>query len=196
MNIDDVKLEVEPTIGNVFNEQKRLMGVYQVIEGHDYPVNLDTREGQQRVKDFLWRITEEVGEALDSNLGPNHVKEEMADALHFLIELSIFTEREPSVRDIFEQYRWTKGLAAQGRLNNLGLDSLWIKLARVGRTCKNKPWKQTQIPIDQRQFTIDLENMVYEFLQTCRHIFFSHTELYTFYLKKGQVNEFRQRSGY
>lgn len=196
MNIDDVKLEVEPTLENVFKEQHRLMMVYQEIEGSTYPVNLDTREGQHVVKDFLWRITEEIGEALDSNLGIAHVKEELSDALHFLIELSIFTEREPIIREIFSKFTWQKGIAAQGSLTNLNLAPLWIKLARVGRTCKNKPWKQTQIPIDQRQFSLDLESMVFEFLYTCKYLFSSHTELYTYYLKKGQVNEFRQRSGY
>jgi len=68
------------------------------------PLNLDLGVDQSQMKDFLWRITEEIAEsneALDlfieeaiNNGGKFdlqsqhllHAKEEMADALHFLTE--------------------------------------------------------------------------------------------------------------
>ena len=58
---------------NIFKRQKELMEKYHDIElksgllqTEDCPVNLDDKRGQARIKDFAWRITEEIGEALDA----------------------------------------------------------------------------------------------------------------------------------
>ena len=57
----------------IFERQRELMEKYHDIElksgllqTEDCPVNLDDKRGQARIKDFSWRITEEVGEALDA----------------------------------------------------------------------------------------------------------------------------------
>ena len=57
----------------IFDRQKELMDKYHYIEERsgllqtaDCPVNLDDRRGQARIKDFSWRVTEELGEALDA----------------------------------------------------------------------------------------------------------------------------------
>jgi len=190
VNIDDVEIEDgELTIESVFAKQHELMKVYREIEGRHFPLDLDTREGQAVVKDFLWRITEEVGEALDSSLGASHVKEEMADAMHFLVELCIFTDREEVGKDAF-----VSNELPLGRTNE---KTLWVKLANVGRVCKNKPWKQTQIPLDQQAFTAALTELIWEFMEYCGQKGFQNaTELYFYYHKKAVVNEFRQRSKY
>ena len=59
----------------IFNRQKELMTKYHDIEERsgllqtsDCPVNLDDKKGQARLKDFAWRITEEVGEAIDAKV--------------------------------------------------------------------------------------------------------------------------------
>ena len=57
----------------IFARQKELMEKYHDIElrsglmqTEDCPVNLDDKRGQARIKDFAWRVIEEVGEALDA----------------------------------------------------------------------------------------------------------------------------------
>ena len=59
----------------IFDRQKSLMGKYHDIElksgllqTEDCPVNLDDKRGQARIKDFSWRVTEELGEALDAKV--------------------------------------------------------------------------------------------------------------------------------
>ena len=84
----------------IFDRQKELMAKYHDIElrsglmqTEDCPVKLDDKRGQARIKDFAWRVTEEVGEALDAYYQNDmvHFAEELIDGLHFLTELTILS---------------------------------------------------------------------------------------------------------
>lgn len=88
----------------IFKRQSELMFKYHDIEKRsgllqteDCPVNLDDKRGQARIKDFAWRVTEEVGEALDAyrSRDGEHFHEELIDGLHFLTELSILAGITP-----------------------------------------------------------------------------------------------------
>jgi NTP pyrophosphatase (non-canonical NTP hydrolase) len=190
MNIDDIdEIPEHLSIDDIFQRQHELSEKYRVIEGRPETLNLDTREGQQWVKDFLWRITEEVGEALDSALGLPHIKEELADAFHFLIELCLLTSTQITVAYLIANHRWHRG-------DSIYFRDLVVDLAKVGRTCKNKPWKQTQIPIDQGELRKNMENLAMSFLDYCCSYFESKEELYQYYFKKSKVNDFRIESKY
>jgi len=103
VNIKDVDRSDLPAgdrLKNIFDRQRELMAKYHHIEkannlllSEDVPVDLDDKYGQARLKDFAWRFTEELGEALDALLKhadePAHGMEEVADALHFLAEFTI-----------------------------------------------------------------------------------------------------------
>lgn len=105
MNIDDVKMEAsgsENALCEIFQRQQELMMKYHSIEKGNgllvtdkVPVDLHEAAGQYRLKDFAWRITEEIGEALEAFEihpdYPQHFDEEMADALHFLTEFTILS---------------------------------------------------------------------------------------------------------
>jgi len=85
------------------------MGKYEGIEDsngllqtRDVPVDLDDRKGQARLKDFAWRVTEEIGEAMNCLKNRpwkqthmltdrEHYEEELADAFHFFVELCILS---------------------------------------------------------------------------------------------------------
>lgn len=93
----------------MFSLQKNLLKGYIGIEGlPSYPVDINTKEGQILLKDFNARIVEELGEAMESyelimaspelKMGLKDVKphlsnfnEEIADAMHFMLELLIFS---------------------------------------------------------------------------------------------------------
>ena len=89
----------------------------EVTNGHKVPqkvpVNLHDRHDQQYLKDFAWRITEEIGEAMNTlknkpwkqselTTDVDHFKEELIDGFHFYVELLILTGFSP--RDLFETY--------------------------------------------------------------------------------------------
>ena len=109
VNINEFEAPDVPTFGlldNIFAEQHSLMEKYINIEANngllhtpDCPVDLDSPKGQARLKDFAWRITEELGEALEACRVhqdiPDHNREELIDSLHFLTEFTILSGMTP-----------------------------------------------------------------------------------------------------
>jgi len=93
----------------MFRLQKELLDGYIKIESLPaYPVDLNTKESQILLKDFNARITEELGEAMESyliilndpdiqytpELAKPHISnfnEELADAMHFYLELLVYS---------------------------------------------------------------------------------------------------------
>ena len=123
MNVNDVKIDNElkgDMLESIFNRQKELMDKYHIIEKEnellqteDCPVNIDDKKGQQRLKDFAWRVTEEIGEAMNClknkpwkqthmQTDQTHYQEELIDALHFFVELLILSGME--AKDVYRMY--------------------------------------------------------------------------------------------
>ena len=120
MDIRDITQEPEKTdnkLKTIFSLQKELLNHYQKIEGlPKYPIEVNVKASQVILKDFIGRITEELAEGLESldkilmvkdkyqdvTRSGEHYKgtvvpmiqnfnEECADALHFAVELLIFS---------------------------------------------------------------------------------------------------------
>lgn len=110
MNVNDFNNEAPKDIDllkMIFDRQKALMDKYHDIEsknlGTEQPagvLNLNDPKHQQRLKDFAWRITEEIGEAMNTLKNKPwktthmltdevHYREELVDAFHFMVELLI-----------------------------------------------------------------------------------------------------------
>jgi hypothetical protein len=109
MNINDIEKDEklpECLLRAMFEKQKELHEKYVPIESAKGiltslgPVDINTCHGQQIIKDFFWRITEELGEAANCLKNKpwkqteiltdeEHFKEEVIDALHFFIEALI-----------------------------------------------------------------------------------------------------------
>ena len=111
MNIQDIREveqlsdELDP-LDMIFKHQKELSEKYHSIEKengvliHDkIPVDIDSYTGQLRLKDFMWRTVEELGEAMlvSDTLEKDHFKEELADTLHFLVELCLLANVTPDM---------------------------------------------------------------------------------------------------
>lgn len=75
-----------------FDEIEHSHGLLQVPPG--YELNLNCKYTQARLKDFAWRITEELTEATIAIKEDNMkaFREEMADVYHFIIELFIIAK--------------------------------------------------------------------------------------------------------
>ena len=191
----------------IFNRQKELMNKYHYIEERsgllqtsDCPVNLDDKRGQARIKDFSWRVTEEVGEALDA-LRMNdeeHYVEELIDGLHFLTELTILSGNSPETLfnysedyliSLYDNNKKDKALL------NLLITEFVENLGMMCNCLKNKPWKQTNMITDKNHFKnqlVKVWNTYISILSTA----LNPDEIVDIYLKKSQVNKFRQRSNY
>lgn len=200
----------------IFNRQKELMAKYHHIEAssgllqtEDCPVNLDDRRGQARIKDFSWRVMEELGEALDAKSQTDHYQEELIDGLHFLTELTILAGRDYNtiipedlpkfhsdhLEDLYE--------TALTRINGpvyLDIDH-WVaqfveQLAMMCNCLKNKPWKQSMMKTDREAFYGRLTNVWVCYMAILAMAGMKPTDIADTYLRKSQVNKFRQRSNY
>lgn len=203
----------------IFTRQKELMEKYHHIEAssgllqtEDCPVNLDDKKGQARLKDFSWRITEEVGEALDALYVEEddvHFIEELIDGLHFLTELTILAGRdwdticqkaeypgEDKLDQIFDNSP-VAFFSESDTINFPGCITHFIQ--NLGMMCnclKNKPWKQTQMETNRENFYLHLDKVWFSYCGILIAARLSPEDTVDIYLKKSQVNKFRQRSNY
>ena len=101
----------EDALGKIFELQGELLQDYIKVEGlPEYPIDVNARSSQIIIKDFIGRIVEELGEAWESyesmidlwcgdipiqvDLMISHLQnfnEEISDALHFFMELLIYS---------------------------------------------------------------------------------------------------------
>ncbi|MFA5543621.1 MAG: dUTP diphosphatase [Bacilli bacterium] len=216
----------------IFRKQQKLMEKYHHIEKeyrltNDCPVNLHDAKGQLLIKDFAWRITEELSEAFDAlkeeiwakiDSGPPepgeiqyeelsnrmvHAQEEIADALHFLVEMSILSNIQPG--DIVGSIEgdgldFLFSLYNQKHLRRRNPALVWadfqVSLGMVCHTLKNKPWKQTQMMTDIKEYRGRLIETFRLFIPIAMSFEMNAEQLYSLYFRKNKVNQFRQRSNY
>lgn len=218
MNINHATVEeiTGDKLQAIFTRQKSLMDKYHDIElksgllqTEDCPVNLDDKRGQARIKDFSWRVTEELGEALDAKATKDHYQEELIDGLHFLTELTILAGkdydtilpkgvapyREDHLEDLVEN--------ALEVIDRYGQNSLELYVAKfienLGMMCnclKNKPWKQSMMKTDQEAFYDRLAEVWVLYITILVFSGMTAQDIADTYLKKSQVNKFRIRSAY
>ena len=126
MKVTDIKRIPPPNssyLEEMYNLQKELIKPYIGIEGlPEYPLDVDTKANQALLKDFISRIIEELGEAfqefeklyilalggfenkLDAQQILSNFNEEIADALHFFLELLIYLNIGPQDLDSYAQH--------------------------------------------------------------------------------------------
>lgn len=198
----------------IFDRQKELMAKYHDIElrsglmqTEDCPVNLDDKRGQARIKDFAWRVTEEVGEALDAYYQNDmvHFAEELIDGLHFLTELTILSgldypimiKDKDGVEELYEKGKALRQFENGNRHGRIQGDvtELVMTLGMMCNCLKNKPWKQTNMVTDKENFYNHLKDVWVIYFSLLSNVL-EPDEIIQTYLKKSQVNKFRQRSNY
>ena len=210
MNITHAKKEKtnKESLRAIFDRQKELMEKYHDIEfrsglmqTEDCPVNLDDKRGQARIKDFAWRITEEIGEALDAIENESgesallHFHEELVDGLHFLTEMTILTGYD------LPEYTTLKDLIEEGSyrdcysLNDLVSDHV-MYLGMMCNCLKNKPWKQSMMKTNKENFYKHLKLVWSNYIAILTSQDLTEEEITDLYLRKSQVNQFRVRSNY
>ena len=214
MNIFDVSEVEKPKDENysraIFDRQLYLHNKYKTIEEandiglaiiKDRPFDINDKFWQYVIKDFCWRVVEELAECTEAlnkasrarfdknhllhDVEMSHAIEEAIDALHFYTELLIMLE-----------IRWEMVM-------NFGsspsISQIILIVDQMGLACnclKNKPWKQTHIITDEDRFFNHLMKgyvLLFDYLGSFDLTF---KEIYIFYMKKSEVNKFRIRSQY
>ena len=217
MNINHATVEefTGDKLQAIFTRQKSLMDKYHDIElrsgllqTEDCPVNLDDKRGQARIKDFSWRVTEELGEALDAKATKDHYQEELIDGLHFLTELTILAGKDyhnllPEGTALYSKDRLEDLVENAKECISQNGDNLnyWVSkfIENLGMMCnclKNKPWKQSMMKTDRNAFYGRLAEVWVLYITLLVVSGMDADSIVTTYLKKSQVNKFRIRSAY
>lgn len=233
VNVSDIKVEEIPTptkekdrLDLMFERQHNLAIKYLPIEKEngllqteDLPVILDDRKGQARLKDFAWRISEELYEATDALVqhqdNQEHFLEEMIDSIHFFIELNILCGITPKF--IREYYEIPEDVDAMEYLEKVANTVETLSKEEIEKTpvslliyvtigqcignamnrLKNKPWKQTHMVTDVQAFHDCLMPAWIGYFRVLSHKYgLTADDIFTLYFKKSEVNKFRIRSGY
>lgn len=198
------------------------------------PWNIDDKFVQWRIKDGFWRFTEEMAEAWEarreyqdkltgrySNSGSwaamiswretqkneplvRHFLEELIDALHFIVEASIFANMEDIlISQLEEKYEVFIETGVGGGESEYCVSSaetsfhgciMFFGLA--ANFLKNKPWKQTQMVTDLARFQLAMKTAWFCYVDMFLALRLGQDDLYKMYFKKHLVNQFRQKSNY
>ena len=234
MNVDDILDSKVPTdfsehdrLDLIFMRQHELMKKYVVIEERngllqtkDCPVDIDDRTGQARLKDFFWRVTEELTEAVDAARVhghiPNHTFEEMADALHFLVEACIlsglnsetfrvtteastlFKESEGDKLVMIHRVDWPMFHLKdwEDRTLETYVYEVIHCIGCASNCLKQRPWKQTHQKTDCPKYIGWMIPALSRLIQTFKFLEMTPDQIFAMYWKKSEVNKFRQRSNY
>lgn len=220
----------------IFQRQSELMRVYEGIEAAnglletgDVPVDLDNRFGQARLKNFAWRFTEELGEAATSLdlLGSYHAqtREEVVDALHFLIELNLLAgippaglirgccirrfgrfEGDVAMDDTFGDLldMWFYATGGQRQLlrhithenQRQQMMTTIQSLAAAMHCLKHRPWKKERLPTNVDKFNGALVDTFFHFGGLLQLMGMTTLDVYNGYMAKSNVNKLRQSSNY
>jgi hypothetical protein len=218
MNITDFESPPCPetwaeVLNAIFSRQHELMVKYKEIENlPSAPVPLHTLSGQRVIKDFAWRTVEELAESFeawekheDFNTAELHALEELADSFHFFVELLLFAGISwnqchnailvfPDVNRLLRDFP-----AKPDEVRYARVASYWQVTYKNGvamNYLRNKPWKQSQVPTDEGRFRESCIATFVALVQCWANIGYTMEELFQFYMRKSEVNKFRQRSNY
>ena len=200
-DVEDLKELKEPAISFLLKRQAELAEKYKEIEGRpNSPMDIHTKETQIWVKDFFWRVTEELMEAREAWRRGEivHYSEELSDALHFYLEVFFILDIDPNVSDddILNYIRDYFDII-DDELDKLIMNIIY-RLGLAGNHLRNKKWKQTQVFVDKQLFQAELIRGFWNLL-TLIGTTVKLKDIMGFvnlYYRKFTVNQFRQRSKY
>lgn len=228
MNVNDVEspAPTKERLAKIFQKQRELHNKYGPIEARSgvglaliknlEKFDIDDIRCQYVLKDYAWRVTEELSEATDSLpydtdiifLDQTHYLEELSDALHFMVELCLIAEI--NIVDKFEKYPngipddlatacsfWKNMETYRDKVDaEYGCWEVISWLGMAMNCLKQKPWKQTHMLTDRKKFEICIQAAFDMLLKVFTRSDIGPQGIYDIYFRKSEVNKFRQRSGY
>lgn len=184
----------------IFEKQKELMEKIQII---NYPVDINSREGQSQIREFAWWTVEELSESIDANSEADE-HEELIDGLHFLTELSLLAGKDYNTISSFEpdtaegdylEMFCQEGAEWKGDFELL----VTMFISGLGMLCnglKNKPWKRTYTETNQDLFELRLEKVWILYFAIMVRKGLTSYSIADGYLRKQKVNIQRQENNY
>jgi hypothetical protein len=174
-----------------------------------WPWDLNGRKSQEEFRLLAWRFTEEIFEAArhyEIDLDPEGQREELADALHFLIELCLVTGVEPaelltgnplarwqydkdSLEEFFDQTK--KG----AEFSPLDYPCPFYECVRSIGTAmmllKMRPWRKDYRPTNRAAWVLGMHYVLRSFVLLCCFLNISAADIHAAYFAKGKINDKR-----
>jgi hypothetical protein len=196
-------------LDDIFERQKEYMKTLVPTYIHNgfsihtqWPWDINDRHAQEELRLLGWRYVEEIIEALTiwemGVLGGAQRKdyeEEVADALHFFVELCLVTGLGP--RDI------TRDGTLDGFFDYVGdtarshetsghpfLDCI-RSMADAVHTLRQRPWRIDNRPTLKETWALRMYGAFRCFTELCYHTKIRSDDLYNAYFKKSKINEQR-----
>jgi len=200
------RIPAEGSLSLIWDLQLKLLTKYQVIEGLPlWPMNLDLKDNQELMKDFLARVVEELAESYEAFEGGNYEDgvEELADALHFMVEALIYSTDRRTFQGLFGLEENQNLIAKLLKGNSQRYINLqywfWdvtyhLNIAR--NNLRNKRWKKTQVLAQKAQFTANLAQAFHSLIVGFKVLNLGEKDIFEAYYKKNKINQFRIRSNY
>lgn len=200
----------------VFEAQKEILQKYEKIDLANFDINVG--DDQNLFKDFLMlRFTEEISEAseelehyVQNIVNPHdqrcaHFKEEIIDALNFLLEAYIIYGWDESKLDVnrihpnFFNNRIQDSAVERRQTERFVKAKLFDAISAAGLVCnvlKCRPWRQQQYLVDLMVFEDRFKKLWDVFMETTAAIGINQSELLDLWSLKYQCNKFRIDTGY
>lgn len=152
-----------------------------------WPVNINSRHGQDRLRQFAWWIAEEFVEF--SVAGHSEKPEELADMLHFQVEICLncgYTADDIWIHQVNR---------SMDSIPETPINHAWeafIGLGKAVNLLKKKPWKSTPSETDLPMFKHLLTKSLHSLLLGFNQLGYNAHDLY---FDKKKKNEQRIESG-
>lgn len=208
MNISEVSIDRTQYAGRdrmhvIFEKQDELRIAFGI------PIlNLDVPSDQSLAREFAWNTIEEVSEALEVVTGSKdreHIKDEVADALSFYIELLIMcgltaddlkcshTGPGDTLQNWFDIDKGNPKYRAFLRNEH---STFVEKLSIAINKLKNRKWRKTNVQTNVFAFRRDLYMTFLSLTRLIRLFGLTADDVFVAYLRKVEVNKFRIASNY
>lgn len=186
------------------------------------PWHLDDRFVQWRIKDFVWRFLEEITEAAEVRSSvvitdsisyawldvwetdPNvrHFFEELADSLHFITEMTMICGIRANTlgdmcRDNFQNKTILIGASTYTNDTfSIAVAEILFEVGLAANLLKNKQWKKCMMPTDIHMFRSYMIKTWCKFIELWLNLGCERDFIYTIYMRKASVNQWRIKTSY
>jgi dUTPase len=186
----------------IFKHQAFLLERFDEIEARNLeislespPLDLASIQGQERIRQYAWRLFEEAVETFDScwHLDIERGHEELIDCLHFFVNLFILCGI-PSTATV--RPAWLIDYPDRPQFSQTWSDFV-LKLGRAIHCLTWHPWKQKSPDksFDRIDFEAKLIACYWTFLELCLSTGLRESQLYEKYMVKNRINHARIDSG-
>lgn len=170
-----------------------------------WPLQFNNRHAQEEFRLLAWRFTEEIMEAKEAfecgSPAPEY-HEEMADALHFLIELCLATGIGPGllisgVQGITptineeDSLDWVFGVVRRDPIYPIPFFNAIRSLSIAMMNLRQRPWRTDNREGDFSRFALMMQVTFFAFVNTCTRTGMTAEDLYRAYFAKAKINDER-----